>query len=136
MSRIRFDLDPVPRPRMTRKDKWAKRPIVVAYYDYTEDLRTLAMAEGWEPANALQLTFVLPMPKSWSKKKKREHAGMPHQSKPDLDNLVKGFLDAFGEDKGVWSFAADKRWADQGETGHVEAANVEPLPVRTHGGKP
>jgi Holliday junction resolvase RusA-like endonuclease len=38
------------------------------------------------------------MPNSWSKKKKAEFNGKPHQQKPDLDNLIKAFKDALCED--------------------------------------
>jgi Holliday junction resolvase RusA-like endonuclease len=110
---------------MTRRDKWAKRPGVVAYYAYTEDLRTIALSEDWVCGNALRLMFVIPMPVSWSTKKKREHAGNPHQQRPDIDNLEKGFLDAFGEDKTVWKIHCEKRWAGIGdEVGYVAAVNL------------
>ncbi|KNE88062.1 hypothetical protein PSTG_18543, partial [Puccinia striiformis f. sp. tritici PST-78] len=50
------------------------------------------------PECGYHVTFVLPMPDSWSKKKRTEMAGKPHQQKPDKDNLEKALLDAIFED--------------------------------------
>jgi Holliday junction resolvase RusA-like endonuclease len=125
MSGIRFNVDPMPRPRMTQRDRWNQRPSVRAYNEYRNALALLAMNEGWEPGEALRLTFVIPMPPSWSGAKKRRMAGTPHRQRPDLDNLVKGFLDSFGEDAQVWRIEAEKRWANEGEPGYVLAVNLE-----------
>lgn len=46
------------------------------------------------------LTFFMPIPDSWSKKKQDRFDGQPHTSKPDRDNLEKGVLDSFN--KIVW----------------------------------
>lgn len=41
--------------------------------------------------------------------------GQPHEQKPDIDNLVKGLLDALlKEDKGVHTIIASKSWAEHG----------------------
>lgn len=120
-----FERDPVPKPRMTQRDKWKRRPVVLAYRDYCDDIRALAMAAGWEPSGALYLRFVVAMPSSWPKYKKEALAGEPHQERPDIDNYVKAFLDAFGEDKTVWKLDIEARWAGVGEPGHVEAVNLE-----------
>ena len=40
--------------------------------------------------------------------------GEPCRSKPDVDNLAKGFFDCFGEDKHVWSVQMTKTWHDKG----------------------
>jgi Holliday junction resolvase RusA-like endonuclease len=58
------------------------------------------------------------MPASWSEKQKRAMDGMPHQQKPDLDNLVKGVLDALLplEDCKVWHIGSQSKfWARTGE---------------------
>jgi Holliday junction resolvase RusA-like endonuclease len=122
---IRFDVDPVPRPRMTHRDKWKQRPAVMTYFAYRDALSLLSMSEGWEPGEALRLTFVIPMTPSWSGAKKRRMAGTPHRQRPDLDNLIKGFGDSFGEDAQVWRIEAEKRWANEGEPGYVLAVNLE-----------
>jgi Holliday junction resolvase RusA-like endonuclease len=63
----------------------------------------------------LDIIFYLPMPKSWSKKKRTEMNGTYHDQKPDVDNLAKAFMDAFGsEDKHVAILHAEKYWAEEG----------------------
>jgi Holliday junction resolvase RusA-like endonuclease len=80
---------PIPKPRMTRADSWKKRPIVTRYWKYKDELSEYDIQLN----NPLSVTFVLPLPKSWSKKKKEEYHGKPHESKPDLDNLIKALQD-------------------------------------------
>ena len=41
------------------------------------------------PESGWHAVFEMPMPKSWSKKKRAAMDGKPHQSVPDADNLVK-----------------------------------------------
>lgn len=77
---------------------------VIEYLNYKEVL-------SWEAKNHfkenpitgpvfLQLTFFMPIPDSWSKKKKIEMDGKRHISKPDRDNLEKAVSDSFN--KIVW----------------------------------
>jgi Holliday junction resolvase RusA-like endonuclease len=55
------------------------------------------------------------MPKSWSKAKKDEMRGGPHQQTPDKDNLEKAILDSLYEnDSHVWDGWVTKLWADEG----------------------
>lgn len=109
----KYEITPVPKPRMTRSDKWKKRPCVMKYWAFKDEVRRygIELQHGGS-----HVTFVLPMPKSWSKKKKAEMDGKPHQSKPDLDNLKKSLLDAiFDEDKWVWDMRVTKVWGYSGE---------------------
>ena len=62
---------------MTQSDRWRKRPPVVRYFEYANKLKELNPEIDWEP---LSLLFVLPMPKSWSKKKRAEMEGEPQVS--------------------------------------------------------
>lgn len=74
--------------------------------------------------SGLHLYFLIPMPPSWSKKKRRDYHYFPHQQTPDIDNLVKAFLDAvMAEDKEVWDIRATKIWADQGGIIIMESTN-------------
>lgn len=58
------------------------------------------------------------MPKTWSKAKRDKMDGMPHKTKPDIDNLMKALLDAiYGEDCQIWKISAEKRW---GVIGQIE----------------
>lgn len=116
---IKLDIEPVAKPRMVRGDKYKKRPCVEKYWDYKNELllcfpleveliREIAM----EP---FKLEFYVSMPKSWSKKNKKAQNGKSCRGNPDVDNLLKGFLDAiFDQDKEVWSVWSEKYWAYEG----------------------
>ena len=113
MSRIVYKITPQPKVRMTRSDKWKKRPAVVRYFEYCNRLRELCATL---PECGAKITFFLPMPQSWSKKKREEMNGKPHQQKPDKDNLEKALLDAvFDEDCRVWDGRVTKVWGESGQ---------------------
>lgn len=113
---IGFEVDtpPVPKPRMTRRDKWARRPVVLAYFAYRDEIRAAARAAGMpDQFNEVHCHFEIPMPRSWPKTKRSMLVGRPHTARPDLDNLVKGLLDALlTEDAGVARITAAKFWTD------------------------
>ena len=112
MSCKRYEIVPVPKPRMTQADRWKKRPCVLRYFDYKDKLREM----GAELTNDSEIIFVLPMPKSWSMKKKYEMFRKPHQQRPDIDNLFKAYADAIlDEDKHIYRMRAIKIWGDVGE---------------------
>ncbi len=70
------------------------------------------------PESGAHITFIMPMPESWSKKKKRNADGKPHRLKTrnDIDNLTKGLLDAlFQEDGHIWDIKITKKWGKAGE---------------------
>lgn len=65
------------------------------------------------PASGFSITFYVPVPPSWSKKKKKQYHGLLHQSTPDLDNMAKAFFDSMvREDKFVAQYSLCKRWVD------------------------
>ena len=112
-----IQVTPIGKPRMTRRDRWAKRPCVVRYFEYKDAIKDAL--DGNFDTNSLNkphtVRFYLPMPKSWSKKKKAEHDGQPHQQKPDIDNLLKALYDSvLTDDSGIWSVRAEKYWAYEG----------------------
>lgn len=90
-------INPVAKPRMTQRDKWSKRPAVIKYWQYKDDLNkyNITLPENYH------IHFILPMPKSWTKKKKLAYFKQPHKQKPDKDNLEKAFLDAILKDDSV-----------------------------------
>tara|TARA_Y100001951_G_C11184171_1_gene207678 strand:+ start:247 stop:630 length:384 start_codon:yes stop_codon:yes gene_type:complete len=115
-----LNVAPCAKPRMTQRDKWAKRQVVTDYFAFRDSVRQqikelLALQnndeeKSWEE---LDIGFFIPMPKSWSKKKKLLMAGTPHKQRPDLDNYIKGLLDAIlEEDCIVWRVSARKLWVD------------------------
>ena len=101
----------VAKPRMTQRDKWQQRPCVLKYRAYCDEVRL--MVKSGPPQ--VSVSFHMPMPKSWSKKKKERMDGTPHLNRPDLDNLVKAWCDAlYPEDSVIWSIHATKFWAISG----------------------
>ena len=66
--------------------------------------------------NGDSIAFVMPMPKTWSKKKKAAMDGSPHQQVPDLDNLLKALMDAIHkQDCTIWHIADQKKtWGYDG----------------------
>ena len=116
MYKLALTIDPVAKPRMTRSDRWKKRPCVMRYRDYSNRLREAALLQKYVPANELIMQFHIKMPVSWSKKKKEQMRGKPMQSRPDIDNLQKSILDSLfpDEDSAIWKVCASKRWADVG----------------------
>lgn len=111
---------PVGKPRMTQRDVWKQRPAVMRYRQFCDDLR--AALPGYVLPGVLKLTFYLPMPPSWSADKRRSHIGAPHEQKPDIDNLCKAFMDAFGPDAHVHELHATKYWS---ETGAIDLETSE-----------
>lgn len=116
-----YNITPLGKPRMTRADKWKKRPEVLRYRAFCDEVR---LNKVTLQESGYHVIFVLPMPPSWSKKKRALMDGKPHQQKPDKDNLEKALLDAlFGEDSHIWDGRVTKIW---GETGKIVIREGEP----------
>jgi Holliday junction resolvase RusA-like endonuclease len=101
------------------------------YNQYKIDLLAEAKSKSFVmPPQGASITFFIPVPASWSKKKKKQHHGMLHQSKPDLDNLLKAFGDSLiSEDKYIAHYGElSKRWVDF-ETGWIQIEITEPTEV-------
>lgn len=110
---MKIEITALAKPRLTQRDKWKLRPVVVKYRAYCDELRLKMPA--YELGMSVHLIFHLPMPRTWSKKKRAENVGTYHDQKPDIDNLAKGFMDAFKcEDKHVAILHAEKYWAEEG----------------------
>ncbi|WP_372809350.1 RusA family crossover junction endodeoxyribonuclease [Litorivivens sp.] len=109
---MKYPITPMGKPRMTRSDKWKQRPAVMRYRSFKDEVRLHGLTV---PESGAHIMFVLPMPKSWSKKRKAEMNGKPHQSKPDIDNLTKALFDAiFEDDAHIWDHRSTKVWGDEG----------------------
>ena len=103
------------KPRMTKSDSWKKRPVVLRYWDYKDDIIKWAKENDFTLEEEVCAVFNIPMPKSWSKKKKKEMINTNHKQKPDIDNLVKGLMDALlKEDSHVHTVFARKVWTEEG----------------------
>ena len=85
----------------SKKDKQALLPLI------NQHLKEL------DPAGPLSvtLTFYMPIPKSYTKKKKAlmQDETYAHTNKPDIDNMVKFYLDCFPfDDKVIYKIKARK----------------------------
>ena len=107
-----YPITPVPKPRMTQRDKWAKRPAVLRYRAFADEVRAHGVII---PEDGATVVFTLPMPKSWSKKKRAAMQGKAHTQTPDWDNLAKALCDAVhGDDSHLHTVAVRKVWGQQG----------------------
>ncbi|MGM8949042.1 RusA family crossover junction endodeoxyribonuclease [Enterobacter asburiae] len=108
-----YDVTPIGKPRMTRADKWKTRPAVMHYRAFCDEAR---LRKIYLPESGAHITFVMPMPPSWSKKRREQFNGKPHQSKPDCDNMLKALMDAlFDDDARVWDCRITKLWGEKGQ---------------------
>lgn len=107
-----YQIVPTAKPRMTQRDKWNKRPATDKYWCFKDEVRLKKV----NCPNGSKITFIVPMPKSWSKKKKAELIGKGHKQKPDIDNYLKALLDAiYDDDSHIWDIHAVKRWGESGQ---------------------
>ncbi len=114
---IEFDVDPMGKPRMTQSDKWRKRPVTDRYWELKRHLKNIAGQYNFTmPESNYHMIFYIPMPKSWPPSRKEKMNNMPHQQKPDKDNLEKAVLDALcAEDSYVWDGRVSKYWGYKGK---------------------
>ena len=107
-----YNITPVAKPRMTQSDRWKKRPATTKYWQFKDEVLKLGIKV---PEAGSHITFYIPMPDSWSKKKKSQFNKQPHQNRKDVDNLLKALLDAvLKEDCRIWEIHVTKKWADGG----------------------
>lgn len=112
---MEYKITPIAKPRMTGRDKWLKppRPSVKRYWDFCLQCKLERVVL---PCFGAHVTFILPMPKSWSKKKKIRHDGKPHMNIPDLDNITKALGDAiYKEDSSIYDIHVTKLWGYEGK---------------------
>ena len=106
---------PIGKPRMTRRDKWARRPPVMKYRAWSDRLKKIA---GEIPeANKVRLLSWLAVfepAKSHSKKKRESMMGTLHRNKSDRDNIDKAILDSLypAGDSGIAMGLIEKRWGE------------------------
>lgn len=111
-----FRVTPRGKPRMTRADAWKDRKAVTDYWLFKDRLNLEARRNHYELTPQITIIFYIPMPDSWSKKKKDLMRGKPHQQKPDFDNLAKAFTDALtGDDAFIYDAHVIKYWSDVGK---------------------
>jgi len=107
------------RPRVTRKGTFYPK----AYTEFKRDFpRLLGARKLLSGALMMRISFTIPIPKSWTKKKKTEMMGKYHTQTPDIDNLEKAVMDAmngyfYKDDSQIAVMMSYKRW---GEVGSIE----------------
>ena len=104
-------LSPMGAVRMTQRSKW--QPNAQKYLAWKGEFKRLS--GDYESTGEMYIAFHVPMPATWSKKKKAAHVGHPCLSKPDLDNCIKSVFDALlVEDKAIHGITAKKVWSYEG----------------------
>lgn len=84
---------PLGKPRMTRRDKWAKRPCVTKFWAWADKIRESAgVIPDANDIERLDWVAYFEPPESWPAKRRSAVMGTLHRSKPDRDNLDKGLL--------------------------------------------
>ncbi len=113
---MKIIVDPQGAPRINHNSRWTDR--AKEYYAYKDVILNEARRQkfNFKTQSFNDIVFNIPMPKSWSEKKKKEMYSKPHTQKPDIDNLLKGVFDAlFSEDSQIWHIGGvSKFWDDTG----------------------
>lgn len=134
MNEYIIKLKPFPAPRLHGRYPTKQTE---KYKAFRTELLMRARIEGLRDLpSAIGFTFEIPMPPSWSNKKRERMRGQLHQQKPDLDNLIKAVKDSFTygrhlDDSHVATYImAQKIWADEGriilyEVDHKEPSRLE-----------
>lgn len=106
---------PMGKPRMTRRDKWAKRPCVMRYREWADVVRKHAgeVPPANEVASLIVNAYFTP-PKSWSASKRIASIMGMHRQKPDASNILKGLEDILwpDDDSALADVHVRKWWGD------------------------
>lgn len=108
-----YNIQPMGAVRLSRQDKFDPSDKAKRYFEYGRQVRLLNIELPPVP----RIIFTLPMPPSWSKKKRAAMNGQPHLVKPDCDNLLKGLQDSIfykRDDAHIWCSWIEKRWGVEG----------------------
>ena len=114
-----LDIVPVAasRPRVTRFATFYSK----SYTKYRNEIKELVEAVRFvkmEGPIEMEIIFNMPIPKSTSKKKALLLDGEPHLKKPDIDNLIKGVMDAingvaYHDDSQVYNLRSTKVYSSK-----------------------
>ena len=84
-------------PTAQKRPRFYKRKVIDLQAKEKKCLKIIVRAQWKNPPLKgpveIEAVFYMPIPESWSKKKKKEAVGEPHCCKPDGDNLLKKVLD-------------------------------------------
>lgn len=113
MTPIIIPGEPVAKPRQTKRDIWKPRPRVLKYRAWADKARAFCVGRVPDDPERLVVVAYLPIPKSWTGKKKLAMRGQPHRQVPDSDNIIKAVCDAlWKQDSGIWDEHIQKFWDD------------------------
>ena len=108
--------------RMSQRDRWCKRDVVVRYRAWQDLARAFAAkAGGVPPAEKVDMLMVsayyMP-PESWSQKKQAEAIGQTKRTRPDGDNCAGSLQDALwpDNDAALGDLIVRRRWARESYT--------------------
>ena len=103
---------------------------LIKYNDYKVSLLALAKQQRFKmPDEGAIIRFFIPMPRTWRKKQREVNEGKLHRQKPDIDNLLKAFLDSlFTEDKTVSHLGEVSKYWVSGEQGWIEVLTKQYTP--------
>jgi Holliday junction resolvase RusA-like endonuclease len=110
---------PLQRPRVTKSHTYNPQQEVLegvswdAHFQIHGNEKTITSLFPLRAPISLSMAFYMPIPKSLSKIKQTALLSKPHIKKPDVDNLIKFYMDAlsgvlFFDDKLVHSIHAHK----------------------------
>ena len=103
--------------------QWSIKAAMAGLYAHSEPIK-------------LVLEFHMPIPKSWTRKKRLNALGKPHSSRSDIDNLMKFVGDALNgilweDDALIFEIVARKFYAEEAKTRIMitphKGEKVEPL---------
>lgn len=118
-----IDVVPMGAVRMTQSDRWKtdpnhkdpnrrQRDAVRRYFEFKNKVVQECNKHNFQLEGCIEAVFCIPMPESWSDKKKKKMAGLPCKKRPDIDNLTKALMDAVRKEDGdIWKITAEKRYS-------------------------
>ena len=115
-------------PRDKLRPAGLKRLLRIERYNkYKVALLALAKQQRFTPTTqGMHIVFYMPTPPSWRKHKKDSMHMKLHCSRPDWDNLAKGFCDGIlVEDNYIADVRVTKKWLNQ-EMGYIEVIINDP----------
>ena len=114
-SKFDHKIQPMGKPRQVASDRWKKRPEVLRYRAFADEIRLAAAAQNFFLGSRCIMIFEFGMAPSWPKSKKEKMNGKPHQQRPDIDNVEKSLFDIMlNEDSSVYTAFCAKFWAYEG----------------------
>ena len=107
---------PVPKPRMSQRDRWKLRPCVLAYRDFCDRALTAAgLRRKMRLSDPIIVTVTayFGFPRSSALSVQRSLRNSPHTGRQDADNVLKAINDAlFENDHLVCKATVEKLWDD------------------------